>query len=287
MTQRSRGWVFTVNNYSEEDEHFVFDLANESEYVVCGREKAPSTGTPHLQGFVYFSNQRRFQGVQSLLPAGAHIEPKCAASTFRQCREYCTKDGDFFESGSLPMDSDRKGDAGKLSSAERWQRAIRGDFFELAPEHYPRYRAIHMQFRSVEDRAELNNDWICGHSGCGKSRYVRDNYDQFYSKGMNKWWDGYDGEDVVLLDDFAPEHAKYLSYYLKIWADHYAFNAEIKGGMLKIRPKRIVVTSQYSIETCFADQDVETIEAIVRRFNVISLGRVRIPSQFAENFNHP
>ena len=47
---------------------------------------------------------------------------------------------------------------------------------------------------------------------------------------MNKWWDGYAGEEVVVLDDFDPRHAEHLSYYLKIWADHYAFNAEVKVG---------------------------------------------------------
>ena len=56
---------------------------------------------------------------------------------------------------------------------------------------------------------------------------------------MNKWWDGYAGEEVVVLDDFDPRHAEHLSYYLKIWADHYAFNAEVKGGMIRVRLKRL------------------------------------------------
>lgn len=286
MSARARGYCFTTNNPTEEDEHVIFDLANVATYVVVGRETAPSTGTPHLQGFVYFGNKRTFQGVLDLLPYGSHLEVKSIGSTFRQCSEYCKKDGDYFESGECPMDPERKGDAGKLSAQQRWDLAIRGDFTELAPEHYTRYRAIHAEFRNVADREELNNFWICGHSGCGKSKYVRDTYPVFYSKGMNKWWDGYVDEDVVLLDDFDPKHAEFLSYYLKIWSDHYVFNAEVKGGMLKIRPKTIIVTSQYSIEMCFAAQDVETVEAIKRRFTVVALGNVRVPTAFATNFNH-
>ena len=85
-------------------------------------------------------------------------------------------------------------------------------------------------YRSVEDRDVLDNVWVCGPSGCGKSSWVRETYPVFYSKSMNKWWDGYDHEDVVVLDDFDPKHAEFLSYYLKIWADHYSFNAEVKGG---------------------------------------------------------
>jgi len=81
---------------------------------------------------------------------------------------------------------------------------------------------------------------------------------------MNKWWDGYDNEELIVLDDFAPEHGKYLGYFLKIWADHYVFNAEVKGGMLRIRPTYIIVTSQYKLSACFDEN--ETVQALARRF---------------------
>ena len=121
-------------------------------------------------------------------------------------------------------------------------------------------------YRPVEDRDVLDNVWVCGPSGCGKSSWVRDTYSVFYSKPMNKWWDGYNHEEVVVLDDYDPKHTEFLAYYLKIWADHYSFNAEVKGGMMRIRPKTIIVTSQYSLDACFPEK--ETLAAISRRFRV-------------------
>ena len=50
------------------------------------------------------------------------------------------------------------------------------------------------------------------------------------TKCRNKWWDGYDGEDVVLLEEIAPEH-KELCQELKIWAQERPFRAEIKEGL--------------------------------------------------------
>lgn len=50
-------------------------------------------------------------------------------------------------------------------------------------------------------------------------------------KSITKWWDGYKGERVVLIDDFEIDSIKYLNHYLKIWGDPYGkIHGEIKGG---------------------------------------------------------
>lgn len=104
--------------------------------------------------------------------------------------------------------------------------------------------------------------------GTGKSFDARRRLGEiFYSKiSSNKWWDKYTGQDNVLIEDMDKSHS-YQAYYLKIWADKYAFPVEIKNGADLIRPKVIIVTSNYSIRECFpAKEDYEPLE---RRFKVI------------------
>lgn len=59
----------------------------------------------------------------------------------------------------------------------------------------------------------------------------------------------------------------YQGYYLKIWADKYAFPVEVKNSGDLIRPKIIVVTSNYSIKEVFPDKSIH--EPLLRRFHEI------------------
>lgn len=83
-----------------------------------------------------------------------------------------------------------------------------------------------------------------------------------FIKPINKWWDGYKNQEFVLIEDWDKTH-RILAHHIKIWADRYRFTGEMKGSSRVIRPKLIVITSNYSIEECFEGPD---IAAIKRRF---------------------
>lgn len=113
--------------------------------------------------------------------------------------------------------------------------------------------------------------WIYGPSGIGKSYLVRNSFNDIYEKSNNKWWDGYNNEKNVLIDDLDKTSIK-LSYYLKIWGDNYRFNAEIKGGIIQPIYNKLIITSNYDIKNLFYDEynpDYELINALKRRYEEI------------------
>jgi len=264
MPQKSRCFAFTWNNYTDESEDCLKAL--EYKYLLYGKEVGES-GTPHLQGMITFNNQRSLKAVIKQLK-GCHVEQAKDAVALA---EYCKKDGDIYEDGDAPI---RPEDGGKIEQ-ERWKRArelaTSGNMEEIDDDMYIRYystfkkiKADHMVIPA--SIATLDFHWFCGPSGSGKSKTARDLYPDAYIKNSNKWWDGYTGQDAVIIEEWDPSQKDWGSSFLKKWCDHYAFNAEVKGGTLMARPKTIVITSNYTIKDCFPDaRDWEPLE---RRFTV-------------------
>jgi len=269
-SSRSRAFVFTVNNYSAADQDTLRLLGENVKYLVFGREVGAS-GTPHLQGYVYFKNAATFEQCKKKLPKGCHIE--VAKGDAESNLEYCSKDGDFEEFGDLPKSSKRKGE----EEADRWTVARRaaeqGQFADVPDKMYIQYvrnfKQIHVDFKMNKELNTLDvieNHWFWGASGTGKSREARSRFPEAYYKMKNKWWDNYTHEEVVIIDDIDPSHETKFGAMLKEWADHYPFRAEVKGSSIMIRPKILVVTSQYEIHSIF--RDPETVAALKRRFKI-------------------
>lgn len=149
--------------------------------------------------------------------------------------------------------------------------AREGTFDEIRSDHFIRYYATIKRIRIERPvelqtlQGELENQWFFGRPGTGKSRRAREENPGAYIKPINKWWDLYDMEDVVIIDEWEPDNR--LGFLLKLWADRYPFVGECKFGSRMMRPRKIIVTSNYTIEQCFNCVDAE---AVKRRFNVVN-----------------
>lgn len=173
--------------------------------------------------------------------------------TPQQASDYCKKEGNFVERGILPDDKYLK--CGMKEKA-RWALARKaseeGRFDDIPDDIYMRnYGSIHHIYQDSMPTPPimdglLENEWIWGDTGVGKSAYAHAEYPDLYPKPRNKWWDGYKQQDVILLEELAPTDADWIAPLLKIWADRYPFIAEMKGRSVMIRPKKIIVCCNFS-----------------------------------------
>jgi len=94
----STAFCFTNNNYTSEHEDYLKAL--DVKYLVYGYEECPTTGTPHLQGFVVFKKKIRLTGAKKLLPH-CHVTTRYNHSTNEEAANYCKKENQYYEKGTL------------------------------------------------------------------------------------------------------------------------------------------------------------------------------------------
>jgi hypothetical protein len=109
---------------------------------------------------------------------------------------------------------------------------------------------------------DVRGVWFYGPPGTGKTHAARTRYPGAYIKAQNKWWDGYQKQRFVVLDDL---DQSCLNHYLKIWADKWPCTGESKGGTLNLHHRAFIVTSNYEPEDLVRG-DQAMCQAIRRRF---------------------
>jgi len=107
-----------------------------------------------------------------------------------------------------------------------------------------------------------------GRTGTGKSRRAWEEAGVLaYPKDpRSKWWDGYKGEEAVVIDEF--RGTLDVSHLLR-WLDRYPVRVECKGSSVPLQATKIWITSNLAPGDWYPELDVQTKEALLRRFNNI------------------
>lgn len=233
--------------------------------MVYGKETAPTTGTPHIQGYVYFKNTRTLSAVSKNLP---RARLQAAKGNAHQNREYCTKEGDYFETGKIPSQGTRSDLEGVRNFVKENKTAPIRNLLENTNVNFQAIRLAEKYLTYCEQQRSWAPEviWIHGPAGEGKTRYAYERHpDAHVQQNQMKWWDGYDAHETVIIDDFREDHCSFT--YLLGLLDRYPFKVEVKGGFRQFLARTIYITSPYAPEDAFHTH--EDIEQLLRRISKI------------------
>lgn len=249
---KCRAYCFTLNNYTDVDLDRLEKGKSDTRYLVFGYEVGAS-GTYHIQGYVEFKNARTLKSMQKWLPR-AHFEKR--KGTPKQAADYCKKEGKYDEFGEIS-------EQGKRSDLMDVKKSIDNGAStkDLWDNHFPqmvRYDKAFARYRLYHDKKQwiaVSVDAYVGAAGAGKSRTARERYPDLYMlpnpKGGTVWFDGYDGQQTLLIEEIDKTGIDF-GYLLQL-LDGYPMLLQTKGAFVCKNWNKVILTSNNDPKTWFPE----------------------------------
>jgi hypothetical protein len=273
MYKKTRLWRFT--NFD-----LMFDyekVLNNSTaiYIAYGEEICPKTKKPHHQGFIYFSGARgSIKGVAKLL--GKCNVGMCDGN-LDQNDDYCSKENDLIEFGERPKQGFRN-DLEEVKSKILEHKLSVDEICIENPNIYHQYGRTLNKLEDIALRKKFRNwmtegVWIYGPTGTGKSHKAYEGFNpvtHYNYPDDNGWWDGYTGQEIVIINEFRGE-IKYRE--LLTLCDKYPMSVRRRGREpVPFLAKKIIITSALSPKNLFCNlAEHDALEQLLRRFDVIKM----------------
>lgn len=253
---KSRSWFLTLNNYTDEEVEVL--LAIKHKYLIYQFEVGDE-GTPHLHAYLYYQNSVVMP--KRYLPRGHWEKVINPAACIKYCSKEKTRVAGPFEVGTKP-EPGRRTDLEIL--AREFVTKPESEFAEENPEAYVMYsrglkefkRAVTMKHRTCAPVIY----WRWGLSGCGKTRGAVEAHSSYYIKDGSRWWDGYEQQEAIIIDDFEAHDWEWRSFLRLL--DRYQYQGQIKGGYVPINSPFLYITCEFPPEHFW---DGNSLEQVMRR----------------------
>lgn len=245
------------------------DWTYEPQYVVWQLEEGDQK-VAHFQGYAVWTRNMSLTAVKKCLPR-AHWEKR--EGTHAQAKHYCIKPVDdcackhcirkpvrldgpwtYGDDERVPRRKGQRSDLGnfvydcKSRSGKISERELVEDYSTITA-RYPRFVERAKRVYVKPRMWESNNITLVGPTGTGKTYWAYDNYPNLYSlpdkKGSGTYWDGYEQQDTVLIDE---ADGRFAYKFLIRLLDRYPLMVPVHGGFIPFSSKRIILTSNKSPE---------------------------------------
>jgi len=297
VKQAPRNFVFTYNNYGCTDaaKKMVDDAlaTGKIDYLIVAKEVGES-GTPHLQGYCELTKPpMKFAALKKMdLFNKCHLEKR--AGKAEQAADYCRKGeqskAEWDEQGikgpnyglnvQILAEYGELRVQGKRSDLEQvYDDAKAGKpSVELAESNPGAYIKYYKGIEAIKDLlikprdGSKETECICyyGPTGTGKTRKALADHPGAFIQGpgMGKWFDGYQGEEVVIFDEYRGQLP--FGQLLRLM-DRYRERVERKGGSCQFAAKKIIFTMPEHPKMLYTalDQREGKLKQLKRRFTKV------------------
>lgn len=302
MVVKHQGFCFTHNNYTEEDVARI-QSRDWIQFLAMGRELAPTTWTPHLQGFMWLTEPRTPQQVKRKLPGTVVLVPGKAKGVHYHVHDdgktgfgYCFKEHQpgWVLQGTPPSEEEFQDQAPKgkgtrsdlLTVKKKIDSGVAAESLLGDDEHFSTFvhHRKYFEFYQSHKRRRLafaapTVTVIYGDTDCNKTRSVYDVETKLeelhvWEPHHGQWFDGYSGQEAVLFDEYRGQ----LPYgMLLCLLDGYpGRKVQSKGGMAYWSPKRIYITSPKHPREWYPQlAENDKIDQLLRRITEIRVAQPR------------
>lgn len=261
---------FTLNNYTEEEYETIKNWS--CKYLVVGKEVGEN-GTPHLQGYVEWKSSKLLSTLKNL---NNRIHWERRQGTALQASTYCKKDNDFIEIGTISSQGKR------TDLIELKEKIFEGKAVdEVVLEDPHTYHLYGRTLNKIEELAlrkkfrteQTIGEWYYGETGVGKSHKAFEGFhpDTHYVYPYdNGWWDGYKGQDIVIINDFRGQ----ISYgELLNLVDKWPHQVRRRNREpLPFISKKVIITSSIHPDMVYKNLSKEDkLDQLYRRFKIEEL----------------
>lgn len=251
MTNRpAKSFSITVNNPVPQFQQWMDEgwarTDNPFKFLKIYPETGES-GTDHFQGAARTKKTNRPTAVAAWLRENvqsAHVES--TVGTWAQMMDYISKDGgDPIQWGEAPPLTK---DTNPFQKIKKLVDDDPPNLIDLLYEQHTTqmfrcYNGIsrYITHARPRDTREVKVIWLFGPTGSGKTYSLPTGKDVYWKPPGNRWFDGYAGESIVVLDEFRKNFWTF-SYMLSL-LDKYPLQVEIKGGFVPFRANVIYITA--------------------------------------------
>jgi len=268
---------------------------NRLTYAVWSTERG-ITGTLHYQCYIECEKKVKASAMKNkLAPLKVWVKPAAAKSTAQHNIDYISHTGKWsnkagglingpFFIGVTPTGQGTRTDINDLAVALKSGKTM----VSIAEEHtntllkcFGNASKMKILFDSSKVRTWMTELFIyTGKAGSGKSHAAYEEAKQFLldagsdelpymlmipNKGESLWWEGYEGQQVVIIDDF---YGTIDINYFKRMVDKYPMKVNIKNMSAQFLARRVYVTSNQGWKSWWGSEllaNSENVNAIQRR----------------------